>query len=165
MLSERWISSSNSLFTTGNVTQNFSIKLCPNMDSNLLDSQVYEQQNKLVINMYNMFIRILNTDIKLLSTWQLQLRHCRLFTPSIWYYIQHKSPLHLELLYNIITASHAGARGMIPEAGACRKISSIREQTELRTAQKIFPFWGWLENFLGLVFWGWNTMFWGKIGG
>ena len=33
------------------------------MNSNLLDSEVYEQQNKLVINMYNMFIRILNTDI------------------------------------------------------------------------------------------------------
>ena len=62
-----------------------------------------------------MFIRILNTYLKLLSTWQLQLGHSRLFTPSIRYYIQHKSRLQLELKYDIITVSHACDRGMIPE--------------------------------------------------
>ena len=46
-------------------------------------------------------------------------------------------------------------------SGACRKISSTREQNELRAAQKFFLFWGWPEKFWGWVFWDWNTMFWG----
>ena len=40
--------------------------------------------------------------------------------------------------------------------GACREISSTREQNEMRAAQKIFLLRGWPEKF-----WGWNTMFWG----
>ena len=46
-------------------------------------------------------------------------------------------------------------------SGACRKISSTREQNKMRAARKIFLFWGWAEMFWGWVFWGWNTMFWG----
>ena len=51
--------------------------------------------------------------------------------------------------------------GYISISGACRKISSTREQNKLRVARKNFLFWGSPEKFWGWVYRGWNTMFWG----